>query len=100
MTRGGAGTDRLSRIRVWHPIATFGILRVATFWIRNARMTDDTPAAYGVNAPELTVSKGGNSIAELPAGVLAKAWLDQYSRQLTWIALRKWLLETSCNGAS
>ena len=30
-------------------------------------------------------------LAVLPAGVIAQAWLKQYSRRLTWAELTTWL---------
>jgi hypothetical protein len=57
-------------------------------------MTHDTSPECDLATLEMTVSKDGKGITEFPAGALAKAWLDEYSRQLTWADLRRWLRES------
>jgi hypothetical protein len=40
---------------------------------------------------EMLPSMDGIVIAEFPTGVIAQAWLDTRSQQLTWVELRMWL---------
>jgi hypothetical protein len=55
-------------------------------------MSDTARPGDGIEATEMTPS--GTVVPELPAGMLAKAWMDEYSRPLTWDDLRAWLGET------
>jgi hypothetical protein len=43
----------------------------------------------GFEAIEMAHSR--TVVPEFPAGMLAKAWLDEYSQPLTWAGLRAWL---------
>jgi len=40
---------------------------------------------------EMIPSEGGNAVECFPAGAIAQAWLAEYSQQLTWDDLKKWL---------
>jgi hypothetical protein len=42
---------------------------------------------------ELVPSEKSVVPTELPAGIIAKEWLDKYSKELTWAELVKWLGE-------
>jgi hypothetical protein len=52
-------------------------------------MSNSVPPQDGFEAFEMIPS--GTVVPEFPAGMLAKAWLDQHSRPLTWVDLRAWL---------
>jgi hypothetical protein len=54
-------------------------------------MSDSAPREDAFEAIEITPS--GTVVPELPAGMLAKAWMDEYSRPLTWVDLRAWLAD-------
>jgi hypothetical protein len=36
-------------------------------------------------------SEEGVAETELPAGIIAKEWLDKFSKELTWAELVRWL---------
>jgi hypothetical protein len=40
---------------------------------------------------EMIPSKNGKAIECFPSGAIAQAWLNEYSHQLTWDNLKKWL---------
>jgi hypothetical protein len=42
---------------------------------------------------ELVPSEEGAAPTGLPAGIIAKEWLDKYSKELTWAELVQWLGE-------
>jgi hypothetical protein len=52
-------------------------------------MSDSAPPEDGFELIEMTPS--GTVVPELPSGILAKAWMDEYSKPLTWADLRAWL---------
>ena len=52
-------------------------------------MSDSTRPADGNETIEIIPS--GTIVPESPAGMLAKAWLEQHSQPLTWVDLRAWL---------
>ena len=42
---------------------------------------------------ELVPSEEGGTPTGLPAGIIAKEWLDKHPKELTWDELVKWLAE-------
>ena len=49
------------------------------------------PAKDSLEVAEMIPSNGWTFTAEFPTGAIAQAWMDEYSRQLTWADLRTWL---------
>ncbi|MGA3002842.1 MAG: hypothetical protein ABSE20_14000 [Acetobacteraceae bacterium] len=47
------------------------------------------PPEDGFESIEMIPS--GTDVPEFPAGMLAKAWLEEHSQPLTWANLRAWL---------
>jgi hypothetical protein len=52
-------------------------------------MSHSKPAENGFQVVEMNPS--GTADAAFPAGAIAQAWLEEYSRQLTWADLKTWL---------
>jgi hypothetical protein len=40
---------------------------------------------------EMIPSDSDKAMERFPAGAIAQAWLNEYSEQLTWTELKKWL---------
>jgi hypothetical protein len=56
-------------------------------------MFRDTPKGSTPRLVELVTSEEGAASTELPAGIIAKEWLDKYSKELTWAEMVRWLGE-------
>ena len=80
---------RLSNFRFCRRDILPDTISAAFFRPRRTPASNSAPPEDGFAAIEMTPSR--TVFPEFQAGVLAKAWLDEYSRPLTWPPLRAWL---------
>ena len=56
-------------------------------------MVRDAPVKDATRLVEMIPSGEGAAPIGFPAGIVAQAWLDEFSEELTWAELVRWLGE-------
>jgi hypothetical protein len=75
------------RRQTYHCARTFGLD------VKGKRMVRDAPVKDTTRLVEMIPSGEGAVPIGFPAGIIAQAWLDEFSEELTWAELVRWLSE-------